>query len=190
MSLQHAILGLLSYQPMTGYDLKQVFDQSINFFWSAQLSQIYRDLGTLESKSYVTYHIEKQEGRPDRKVYSITEEGKKALQEWLLKFPQSLTPSIREDFSLRIFFGSKIPTEEIKFQLKRFIKEEEGKVDLWRSIEKMGEAYAREISRPEEKFFWDLTLKRGYIMAEASIHWAEECLKELADFEKTSGRVQ
>jgi hypothetical protein len=60
----------------------------------------------------------------------------------------------------------------------------EGKIDLWRSIEKMGEVYAREISRPEEKFFWDLTLKRGYIMAEASIRWAAECLKELADLEK------
>lgn len=64
MSLPHAILGLLTYQPMTGYDLKQVFDTSINHFWSAHQSQIYRELAALESKGQVTSQIEPQEGTP------------------------------------------------------------------------------------------------------------------------------
>ncbi|MCL6558094.1 MAG: hypothetical protein K6U74_04690 [Firmicutes bacterium] len=46
--------------------------------------------------------------------------------------------------------------------------------------------YAGEISRPEEKFFWRLTMKRGYIMAEALIRWAQECLKEL-ELKKSEG---
>ena len=41
MSLKHALLGFLSYAPMTGYDLKRYFDQSIHHFWNANLSQIY-----------------------------------------------------------------------------------------------------------------------------------------------------
>lgn len=50
MSLPHAILGLLNYMPMTGYDLKNFFDDSIDFFWSAQMSQIYRELKNLEKR--------------------------------------------------------------------------------------------------------------------------------------------
>lgn len=178
MSLQYAILGLLDYQPMTGYDLKQVFDKSINFFWSAQLSQIYRELGTLESKGCVSSIVEPQEGRPDKKIYSITEEGKKALKKWLAKFPQALTVPVRDEFSVRLFFGSGLSREELEFQLKRYIKEKKEELESFIDIEKAIEHFSGEINRPEEKFFWRLVLKRGYKIAEASIHWAEECLEE------------
>ena len=45
MSLEHAILGFLTYRPMSGYDLKKFFDESVRHFWSAPQSQIYRTLG-------------------------------------------------------------------------------------------------------------------------------------------------
>lgn len=179
MSLQQAILGLLTYRPMTGYDLKMVFDRSINFFWSAQLSQIYRDLGSLEKKGRVSCHIEPQKGRPDRKVYSITDTGRQAFHQWLVRFPQTLTPPVRDEFSVRIFFGSLLPPGDLEFQLRRYIKEKQEEIVSYKAVEKIIEEYAREISRPKERFFWRLTLKRGYIMAEASIRWAESCLHDL-----------
>lgn len=179
MSLQHALLGLLSYRPMTGYDLKQIFEKSINHFWSAQLSQIYRDLGNLETKGYLTSRIEPQEGRPDKKVYSITAEGEKAFHNWLVKFPQALTCAVRDEFLVRIFFGSQLPPGELEFQLKKFIKEKQEEIESYSAVEKIIEHYAREMSRSEEKLFWRLTLRRGYIMAEGSIRWAEECLEQL-----------
>jgi len=180
MSLQKAILGLLTYRPMTGYDLKQYFDQSINYFWSAQLSQIYRELGALESEGCVFHHTERQDGgRPDRKVYSITKEGEAKFQQWLEKFPQTLSPVIRDEFVMRVFFSSRVAPEELAFQLKRYIKEEQELLDSLAALEGMIDAYAREISRPGEKFYWRLTLKRGYIMTGAAIRWARECLDEL-----------
>ena len=57
MSLAYAILGLLTYESLTGYELKQRFDCSINYFWSAHLSQIYRELNVLEKKELVTVKI-------------------------------------------------------------------------------------------------------------------------------------
>lgn len=55
MSLPHAILGILGYMPMTGYDLKtQVFDRTIAHFWSAMLPQIYRELERLEQQGWAT----------------------------------------------------------------------------------------------------------------------------------------
>lgn len=179
MSLQNSILGLLSYQPMSGYDLKQVFDKSINFFWSAQLSQIYRDLGNLENKGMVVSHIEPQVGRPDRKVYTITREGQEAFQQWLQRFPSTLVTTMRDEFSLRVFFGSRLSPGELEFQFRKFIREQQQEIESYRGIAQLIEEFARELSRPDEKFYWYLTLKRGFILAEASIRWAEECLQEL-----------
>ena len=79
MSLANALLGLLDYRSMTGYDLKKTFDDTIDFFWSAQMSQIYRELNNLEEKGLVKSKIEPQDKRPDRKVYQLTEEGRKTF---------------------------------------------------------------------------------------------------------------
>ena len=46
MSLDHAILGFLNYKPLSGYDLKKVFDSSVRHFWYADQSQIYRTLSS------------------------------------------------------------------------------------------------------------------------------------------------
>ena len=47
MRLRHAILGLLSHQPQSGYDLNRAFTSSVVYFWYADQSQIYRTLTAL-----------------------------------------------------------------------------------------------------------------------------------------------
>ena len=170
MSLPHAILGLLTYKPMTGYDLKQMFESSINYFWSAHLSQIYRELSALENKKWVTSRIEPQKGKPDKKVYSITKNGEHELQEWLNRFPSILSGVIREEFLVHIFFGSRIPREDLSFQLQRFLKEQQKLLQSYREIENRMEhnqPEKRELN--EERFFWKLTLNRGIETAEGNI---------------------
>ena len=54
MSLPHALLGLINYQPTTGYELKATFNRSIHFFWNATLPQIYRTLNQMEKKGWLT----------------------------------------------------------------------------------------------------------------------------------------
>jgi len=184
MSLQHAILGLLSYEPMSGYDMKSFLDNSINFFWSAQLSQIYRDLGTLEKKGCVSFHIDAQEGRPDRKVYQITPEGEKAFHDWLQKFPTALSSAVRDEFSVRIFFGSRIPKEELGFQLRRFIKEQQEQISSFAYVKKVVESYSKSISAPEEELYWKLLLNRSNSVAQTLIKWAEESIQELENIDK------
>lgn len=51
--LKHGILGLLNYHDMTGYEIMQTFRDSLRFFWSAQTSQIYRELQKLDEKGWV-----------------------------------------------------------------------------------------------------------------------------------------
>jgi DNA-binding PadR family transcriptional regulator len=179
MSLPHAILGLLTYQPMTGYDLKQVFDSSINHFWSAHQSQIYRELAALERKSYVSSQIEPQEKRPDRKVYSITTAGEQELQSWLERFPPVLSAPVREELLIRIFFASRLPLSELKFQLQRFLKEKQELLASYQSVDDMLGEHSEVLGRPDETFYWLLTLKRGIADAKADIQWAEECIEEI-----------
>ncbi len=184
MSLPHAILGLLTYSPMTGYDLKQIFDTSINHFWSAQQSQIYRELAALESKGFVEFHIEPQEGRPDRKVYSIIAAGEKELQDWLEGFPQVLTAPIREELLVRIFFASRLPLAELKFQLQRFLREQHELLASYGEVDRKIGGYTEIPCHPDESFFWRLTLERGIVRSKAEICWAEECIREIEEKER------
>jgi len=74
--LKFALLGALSYQPMSGYDLKQFTDRSISNFWHAELSQIYVTLKALEKDGLITSSSISRAKRPDRRVYTIAENGK------------------------------------------------------------------------------------------------------------------
>ncbi|MGE5453823.1 MAG: PadR family transcriptional regulator [Methylocystaceae bacterium] len=183
MSLAHAILGLLTYEPRTGYDLKAFFDNSINFFWPAQLSQIYRDLGTLEGKGCVTYHIEPQEGRPDRKVYNITDEGRRVFSKWLEKFPSTLSSACRDEFSVRMFFGSQLSNRELVFQLTRFVREKQDELDSLTRITRIVEMYSQK--NPPDKIYWQMLLRRQELTILALIQWAEEAIHLL----ESSGSV-
>lgn len=177
--LKFIILGLLSFKPMTGYDLKTFFNRSINFFWSAELSQIYRELSKLEKFGYVHFRIEHQEGRPDKKIYSLTEDGEDIFIKWLKDFPQNLTPVSRNEFLVRIFFSSKISNEELLFQLKRFARQKEEELNTYKLIEEKMKAQMKESDYEKEIFHRKLTVRRGLIFAKAEIDWANECIEEI-----------
>src|SRR5574340_215034 len=90
--LKYALLGFLSYRSLTGYDLKQVMDHSTAYFWHATQSQIYRTLKELEEARQVISSVEPHEGRPDPRVYTITETGRAELQGWLDHPLAEITP--------------------------------------------------------------------------------------------------
>src|SRR5256885_12604547 len=104
MSLKHALLGLLTYHPMTGYEVKQFFDSSVQHFWNAELSQIYPTLKALEEQQFVEKHVEVQENRPNRKIYEITEAGRAEFARWARV---SQPPAdLRDPFLIKAFFGT------------------------------------------------------------------------------------
>lgn len=87
-SFGHGMLGLLNYGPMTGYELDKAFKESLSFFWQAQTSQIYRELDAMEQNGWLSSEYVIQKDKPNKRVYSITDTGKKELNNWLLS-PQS-----------------------------------------------------------------------------------------------------
>jgi len=180
MSLQYAVLGLLGYKSMTGYDLKKMFDQSINNFWAAQLSQIYRELGALEKKEFVSSVIEPQQDRPDKRIYSRTDKGKSAFNEWMHCFPEKLSKETRDEFVVRIFFGSEVGKDELIKQLKRYLTYKQNQKKT--TVEEIGKnitLYTNEIKSENQAMYWRLIEKKAQMTNETLIKWAEECIAEL-----------
>lgn len=182
MSLSHAILGILTYGPITGYDLKKIFDKSISQVWAASLSQIYRELSGLEKKGYVSSSIQKQEDRPDKKIYKITQQGRNVFSRWLSDFPEKLSFPKRDEFMLRIFFGSRLEKDQLINEFERFISQKKKHLETLKEIEKSFDTCSSQFnveSAEKEELFWHLTIKRGQMTLEILIKWAEESIKEI-----------
>lgn len=94
-TLGYALLARLARKPHSGYELLQAMKRPIGFFWQASQSQIYPELKRLEVLDLVTFVLVEQSSRPDKKVYSITEAGREALQKWAVA-PAEPEPSRNE----------------------------------------------------------------------------------------------
>jgi len=108
MSLQHGLLGLLKYESRTGYELTKIFEASLNHFWHAQSSQIYRELNRMEDKGWVASKSIIQDKRSNKRVYSITEDGRTVLIEWL-RGNALLFENPHDPMLIRVFFGASAP---------------------------------------------------------------------------------
>ncbi|MGY2876868.1 DNA-binding PadR family transcriptional regulator [Marmoricola sp. URHA0025 HA25] len=83
VALEHALLVSLRERPAAGLELARRFDRSIGFFWTATHQQIYKVLRRMEDDGWVTARVIGQSGRPEKREYSVTDLGAKALTEWI-----------------------------------------------------------------------------------------------------------
>lgn len=105
MSLEHAILGFLRERPRSGYDLKtRCFDSALAHFWTADQAQIYRTLERLKEAKLVRATRRRQAGRPDRRIYEITQSGQEALDGWLASAVPP--PPLRDGFLIQLRFAA------------------------------------------------------------------------------------
>lgn len=105
MSLRHAILGILDYRPMHGYALKRVLEEGIATFWPVNLAAIYPSLRKLEDDGLVSHRsVAGADGRPNRKVYEVTEAGRQELARWR-PLPPEGDPVLRSPLYLKLLFA-------------------------------------------------------------------------------------
>jgi PadR family transcriptional regulator AphA len=101
----HVILGMLSWRPMSGYDIKAAVDRSTRFFWAASYGQIYPELRRLTEAKLV--EREPATGGRRRVAYRLTPQGRQALRDWLAQGPQ--TYESRDEGLLKLFFADAAP---------------------------------------------------------------------------------
>jgi DNA-binding PadR family transcriptional regulator len=91
MSLRYAMLGFIDMMPLTGYDLKKLFNSSVKYYWTATHSQIYRTLDEMKKSGLIREEYIPQTDLPNKKLYHITEKGKLALYQWAAR-PADIPP--------------------------------------------------------------------------------------------------
>ena len=177
MTLDYAILGFLNYQPLTGYDLKKVFDRSIQHFWHADQSQIYRTLNRLTEDGAVRMEIVEQIDRPDRKVYSVTPTGRERLLNWLkLPFPQE---DSRSKPLVQMFFSGQISDERMLEKLTESLTGMKRQMAMFDMIPDQVRDFTSMAKDDRELFYWFLTLELGKRSLQTNIEWLESVVDRI-----------
>ena len=177
MSLDYAILGFLNYSPLSGYDLKKVFDNSVRHFWPADQSQIYRTLARLAENGLVEQEVFRGFDRPDRKEYRITSAGREALRAWLL------TPLASQDVRIaaliQVFFAGQLTDEEVLALFERLAADARAVLAVYDQIPQATGIDDLAVGPPRERFFWQVTLDYGVMSARADLAWLEQVIARL-----------
>ena len=101
------ILGLLSHEELTGYEIKKRMDTTLKYFWSASYGSIYPALSDLVNRGLATKR-EDSENKRNKRIYTITDEGRSYLKKWLTLPVEK--DELRYETLLKIFFGNEQDT--------------------------------------------------------------------------------
>ncbi len=178
MSLKHGILGLLNYGPTTGYELDKSFKGTLNFFWQAQTSQIYRELSTMEKQGWVYSEVIIQSDKPNKKLYALTEDGKVELNRWLRQNSIEEDIRVRDPFLVKLFFSGEVDATTNIETMNQF------KQCCQYALEKIEESIKQcdEASKVDKKaFYWGMTASFGYYYYEMCIRWADDTILKMEE---------
>jgi PadR family transcriptional regulator, regulatory protein AphA len=167
------LLGLLTIEPMSGYDLGQTIRGSIGHFWNESYGQIYPNLKKLAADGLAASKMEKQKGKPDRRIYSITKKGRERLARWLAVPPQAEIP--RNELLLKLFFGAQLSPEISIGFIERMAESESA---VLHRIKQAAKEIAKNQQYPDAPY-WKMAARFGEIELEAHLRWSEEALAEL-----------
>ena len=168
-----AVLGLLTYAPLSGYDIRRIYAQSLGNFWSESYGHIYPILGRLKDEGLATREVQQKAGRPDRHVYSITDRGREELHRWLAQPAEPLKE--RVEVLLKVFHGWEMGRDVVVEHVKAFRAEHEELLHRYAHYE---EGLTQHDDAPAA--YWLLTVGCGQHVSRAYIAWCDEALAKLA----------
>lgn len=175
----NALLGLLSMRPMSGYDIRQTIGRSIGYFWSESYGQIYPGLKRLAAAGLAEKKTERQKGRPDRTVYSLTAAGRRQLREWLKQPPTPTVP--RNELLLKLFFGVESKIDTSREHVLDFLKSQQEALKTYAALaRKVKHDSANDPKLP----FYLIAISHGRFRCEAMVKWCKDTLKRLDDIER------
>lgn len=175
--LKHGILGLLNYGEMTGYEIMETFRDSLNYFWDAKTSQIYRELQGLERNGWVSKTVVLQSGKPDKNVYSITTEGREELLRWLAD--EDLGLRVKTPLLMKVFFlGERSVEENIRY-FESVRECCELFLDSLEAVPRHIDAYGDMIGQKDKTVYWQMTVEYGRRILQMQIEWAKDCIRQL-----------
>lgn len=167
---RHFILGLLTHQPMSGYDIKQFLASLGWLVGSPSFGAIYPALHALLKDGLVTVQVLSYENKPPRKIYTITEEGEQALREWITQ--PTLSGVSSRAFTMRLILADQLSRDGLAAHLKqRFHQVSEHHA----ALERMGSDLGKETDLGQR-----LAVDYGIAIANAELAWLEGLLQRLS----------
>lgn len=177
MSLKLTILGFLSWNPQSGYDLKKCFSALDFIPWSGNNNQIYKTLITLDAEGLVVSSLSHPESGPSKKIYSLTEKGRTALKTELLGTPELET--VKNTFLLQLAFTEILETRLILQLLEDYAALISEKIII------LTEELKRRTKFPErskrERLIWDSIMTRRIKALEEERLWITELRTQLEE---------
>ena len=174
---KYALLGILSMCPGSGYDIKKFMEQSTSNFWSESYGQIYPILKQLVEEGLATSHTEKQEGKPERYVYTLTDKGLEVLRHWLTEPIEYIVE--RNELLLKLFFGRQSTIADNIEHVKQFQLLQEQLLDKYRGIE----VYLKDNCADNAELCYSLiTVRYGILRCQALLNWCGETIDALSTF--------
>lgn len=169
MAIKDAMLGFLSWMPLTGYDLKKRFEDSAVFHWSGNNNQIYKALVELHNEGLVTLEVQQQPDAPPRKIYTITDAGRAALRDAVLSDPE--VPQIRHEFLVQLAWADQLGDDELQDLLRRYADEIETEIRMFQ--ERKARKKGSPARTPREAFLWEMLLDNRIGFYENELRWID-----------------
>jgi PadR family transcriptional regulator, regulatory protein AphA len=177
----YAILGLLTREPMSRYDLAQVVQRTIAHFWTIAKSQVYRELERLEKLGYVHGTEVRQKSLPNKRVYALTPAGERAFDAWL-QVPDAERTHFRSAYLVKVFFANRMPSQTLIELLRRYRDGNE----LWRQEI---DSILAQLSSVQGAAYMRATALLGARVAEAMVAWADGELKHAEESQQAQLRL-
>lgn len=178
MSITHAIMGFLSWRPLTGYDLKKLVAGSEFLPWSGNSNQIYTTLVRLRRDGLVTVRTEQQENLPPRKIYELTAGGLDQLRSWVLSTPD--LPETRSAFLLQLAWADQLEAPELERLVGAYEQAVEAQLMMGREKIRRGPASPDRTAR--ETYLWMMAHENRLRAWESELTWARDLRKGLGEF--------
>lgn len=185
MSINNAILGILSYKSSTGYDLKKIMQESPFMHWSGNNNQIYKALIELLDEGLVTNEVQHQESSPSKKVYTITQDGLAELKNWVLSTPEA--PEFKKIFLVQLAWSDQLTTEELNTLLSTY--ENEIRMQILLHQEKKRRQPFSPARTAREVQIWDLIYENIISSYENELDWIQKVRQTILSHAKEERKI-
>ncbi|WP_070379011.1 PadR family transcriptional regulator [Rhodococcus sp. WMMA185] len=176
MALEHALLVSLTERSGSGYELARRFDKSIGFFQSATHQQIYRVLKRMDESGWVNAEVVAQDGRPDKKVYRVSDAGRSELGRWIAE-PSAPIP-MRNELAVKIRAAQHGDLAALIAEVARHRDGHAARLEVYRMIEQRDFPTPDQLSGPALHQY--LVLRGGIRVEEGFADWCQEVLDALS----------
>jgi DNA-binding PadR family transcriptional regulator len=179
MALRHAVLAALLEGEASGYQLAKRFDVSVANFWSATPQQLYRELDRLEADGLVRARLVRQQKRPDKRVFTLTDAGRQDLRHFTGAPAKPV--AMRDELLVKLQVVDVGDADAITKELIARLERAQAKLALYdRLLDDMLDGRTVDsYERDADRIGPYLTLMGGRMYEQTNIRWCTEALEVL-----------